>query len=72
MNLWRLFEQVTGISKEDVKLYVRGRAVEFAKSITCTCGDPEWQHEKGGGKCLRCGDCLKFEPQNQPPQQTEE
>lgn len=70
-NWWGLVEKVTGISREDVKLYVRGRAIEFAKSITCVCGDPEWQHERGNGKCLRC-QCQKFEPQHVPPPSEEQ
>lgn len=64
-RFWGIVEKVTGISKEDLRAFVRQRAVEFAQSVTCVCGDPEWQHERQPdgslGKCLRCN-CAKFEP----------
>jgi hypothetical protein len=72
MGLWSIVEAVTGISRDDVKVYVRGRAVQFAKSITCKCGDLEWQHERGEGKCLRCGDCEQFETQHMPTAEKKE
>lgn len=63
-RFWGFVEKVTGITKTDLRDFIRQRAVDFAQSVTCVCGDPEWQHEKHSdkslGKCLRCS-CAKFE-----------
>lgn len=60
MGLWDIVENLTGIKREQAKVWAQEKCKDMIAVCLCECGCMAWEHEGMTAACRKCRICREF------------